>query len=135
MSRTTRTIWPITAVLVLAAIGTASAECAWVLWYEERGWISAGLPLSPSEAFETESRCEARIAKRVADTQRFVADLNHGAGSAQRFRQTIVGGGATVTITTTDAGDGSAWKIDMRCLPDTVDPRGLSARRQDETNK
>jgi len=129
MSRTTRTIWPITAVLVLAAIGTASAECAWVLWYEERGWVSAGLPLSPSEAFETESRCEARIAKRVADTQRFVADLNHGAGSAQRFRQTIVGGGATVTITTTDAGDGSAWKIDMRCLPDTVDPRGLSARR------
>jgi len=135
MSRTTRTIWPITAVLVLAAIGTASAECAWVLWYEERGWVSAGLPLSPSEAFETESRCEARIAKRVADTQRFVADLNHGAGSAQRFRQTIVGGGATVTITTTDAGDGSAWKIDMRCLPDTVDPRELSARRQDETNK
>ena len=129
MSRTTRTIWPITAVLVLAAIGTASAECAWVLWYEERGWVSAGLPLSPSEAFETESRCEARIAKRVADTQRFVADLNHGAGSAHRFRQTIVGGGATVTITTTDAGDGSAWKIDMRCLPDTVDPRGLSARR------
>jgi hypothetical protein len=135
MTRITRTTWPLTAVLLLAAIGTSSAECAWVLWYEERGWISAGLPLSPSEAFETESRCEARIAKRVADTQRFVPDLNHGAGSTQRFQQTIAGGGATVTITTTDAGDGSVWKIDMRCLPDTVDPRGLSARRPDETNK
>jgi hypothetical protein len=135
MRRTTRTTWPIAAVLVLAAVGMASAECAWVLWYEERGWISAGLPLSPSEAFESESRCEARLAKRVAETQRFVADLNHGAGSTQRFQQTVARGGATVTITTTDAGDGSVWKIDMRCLPDTVDPRALSTRRQDETKQ
>jgi hypothetical protein len=113
MRRTAPTTWPITRNAL-----------------EQRG-----LPLSPSEAFETQSRCEARIAKRVDDTQRFVADLNHGAGSTQRFHQTLAEGGATGTITTTDAGDDSVWKIDMRCLPDSVDPRGLSARPKDETNK
>ena len=128
MRRTARRSWPLAAVLVFVAIGTAAAECAWVLWYEEHGWVSAGLLPSPSEAFATQSDCEARMRRRVTDAQKFVSDMNDGAGAARSFQQAISGDGAAVTITTTDARDGGTWTIQMRCLPDTIDPRNAKGQ-------
>ena len=48
-------------LLLLASVGTAAAECAWVLWVNE--WFDASLDRAPSDvqAFATRSDCLAAM--------------------------------------------------------------------------
>jgi hypothetical protein len=85
-------------VLLLASVGTASAECAWVLW----GWTTdpqliRGVPTQelyyPVSAHQTKDQCE-----RQATSSRAAPEAKAG----PRFQ--------------------------YNCLPDTIDPRGPKAK-------
>jgi hypothetical protein len=64
------------ALLLLASVGTASAECAWVLWIEWASLDRADVPahlasgLIPLEASTTKAECErARAARHKQQTR------------------------------------------------------------------
>jgi hypothetical protein len=85
-------------LLLLASVGTASAECAWVLWEQTSQttwWGSQRVQWTSLGAVATIAECEQEQArhKRMNDTLSKVETK-----PAQYF----------------------SW----RCLPDTVDPRG-----------
>ena len=87
-------------VLILAAVLTlapmqAWAECAWVLWIG-----SSKIKTEPIEAFESKAVCEASVAARI---------------KAMNPREVI--GPLVIPESGNDA-----WLV--RCLPDTIDPRG-----------
>jgi hypothetical protein len=51
--------------------------------------------------------------------------MNHGAGGTVPSFEQAISGDSAVVITTTDARDGATWTIQMRGLPDTIDPRNF----------
>ena len=89
-------------MLVLTSVGTASAECAWVLWFEG----TKDGDFSSQDAFDRRASCI-----RVLDQTQQAAQGR--AQEAIRMTETvlILKGGVT-----------------LRCLPDTVDPRGPKGR-------
>jgi hypothetical protein len=97
-------------LLLLTSVATASAECAWVLWAGEL--YDAGLGhSSPIQAVATRPDCLAAM-ERAAQTYKETMgpDAWIGRDSIRDPWALVVGGeGHTVTL---------------RCLPDTVDPRG-----------
>jgi hypothetical protein len=108
-------------VLLLASVGTASAECAWVLWNEfPTAFRQSGMQpielVNVVDAFTTKSACdEAAVfhAKRQEAETR--ADTSH----------TKVTRKGTWVFWESDIAVGS---YRYRCLPDTVDPRGPKGR-------
>jgi hypothetical protein len=107
----------VVALLLLASVGTASTECAWVLWSESdtafrQPGVLGGGTVSIVEAFETKSACDGAAARqaaaREADTR---ADGNYSTVSR---RGTWVFWESAIAL----------GSYRYRCLPDTVDPRG-----------
>jgi hypothetical protein len=118
MMQLARRAW-LVVVLLLASIGTASAECAWVLWWEHGNlrkmeWIV-------EYATSTESACRVRaqqryeaakaghetwkqFGSRAADDRVYYDDENLSVGTAAK--------------------DGSRIHDEFHCFPDTIDPRG-----------
>jgi hypothetical protein len=95
--------------VVIASVGTASAECAWVLWEE---WSSARGSWEPLHrivaARSTEDACRTLVVQ------------------AAKGRAAQLGDNATLrdnssVISLLDEKPHMRW--DYRCLPDTVDPR------------
>ena len=84
-------------LLLLASVGTASAECAWALWtYDGKTW-------QVKAPFETYKDCEADINGHREEWTR--ADAK-----PERLHW-----------------DKKAWRmqgVDYPCWPDTIDPRG-----------
>jgi hypothetical protein len=104
------------AVLMLLPLGgTASAEGAWVLWATE--WYDASLDRAPSvvQAFATQPDCLVAM-ERAARTFRQTMG-----GDAQVGRDPARDPGALVVF-------GKGHSVTLRCLPDTVDPRGPNRR-------
>ena len=92
---------------------TAHAECAWVLWILE--WYDASLDREWSviQTLATQSDCLAateRAAQTFKERMRGEVAVGRDAPSGSLF---VAGKGHSVTI---------------RCLPDTVDPRGPKAK-------
>jgi hypothetical protein len=83
-------------VLLLASVGAAAAECAWVLWstaYKMQGDKPVSETVDPSRAFTSKEDCERAVDRRdVREDQRRKAD--------------------------------PSTKLFFTCLPDTIDPRG-----------
>src|SRR5215471_94078 len=54
------------AFCLLTSTVTAHAECAWVLWTEERRADGAPIKLSATDAFDTREQCRTRLAHTTA---------------------------------------------------------------------
>jgi hypothetical protein len=99
------------AFYLLASAATAYAECAWVLWSIE--WYDAGLdrPWSLIQTAATRPDCLAAMER-----------------TAQTFKETMRGDVGVGRDTTRDPWAlfvvGKGHSVTLRCLPDTVDPRG-----------
>ena len=97
-------------VCLLAAVASASAECAWVLWTAEvrllpNDRIAINADWSPVSAFGDGRACS------IGMTQRFGKQaLSSVEGEFRSLRD-----GTTLT---------PDRKLALKCLPDTVDPRG-----------
>jgi len=104
------------ALLLLASVGTASAECAWVLWAQQTFLYGGEGKIDPwllIEAAATQPSCKdmlARTIQRVAKPK---------AGVKVEVTDNVV------TKTTSDAqGNSATFVYRYACLPDTIDPRG-----------
>jgi hypothetical protein len=106
-------------VLLLASVGTASAECAWVLWEQ----VSSVSSVGERGSFETEYRIvEARGTEGAC--RALVSQAAKGRAAQWGDRATLSNENSSVSV----AGEKTAVSWDYRCLPDTVDPRGPKGR-------
>ena len=87
---------------VLAWATTAGAECAWVLWADH---ITPRDEHSIIAAYGTETLCKSSLPRVAADM------------AEARGLKVVVNAQSHVIM-----GEGSLFSL--RCLPDTVDPRG-----------
>src|SRR5436190_678877 len=116
-----RTTSLLVAFYLLTAVATVYAECAWVLWSEERQAApnpKGGLELTEhswtlSDAFTSLSDCKAATKRRISD---FVSTL--------RKTQPGITVSSDESGATVHGGKGRFITNDFKCLPDTVDPRG-----------
>jgi hypothetical protein len=101
--------------LLLASAATAYADSAWVLWVNE--WFDASLDRAPSDvqAFATRPDCLAAMEQTA---QTFKGSMGSEAGIG---RDTRSGSGSLYVI-------GKGHSVTIRCLPDTVDPRGVKGK-------
>jgi hypothetical protein len=90
---------------LLTSVGTASAECAWVLWVEQpSGSNQWSLSTNMKFVFDTSKECEQSAAVALD----------------ARIREV--------------EGQEKAWRLGLdapkffQCLPDAIDPRGPKAR-------
>ncbi|SRR6266568_9406837 len=107
---TSRRSFIVLVALGLLAVATSvSAECSWVLWTTEveslpNGFISVDRRWTPSHAYSDERACSIALAQ---------------------FGRSIPG---TDNVAFKMLSDGTPYNLDkklaLKCLPDTVDPRG-----------
>ena len=109
MASITRT-FPMALLVVLVFVGSASAECAWVLWVH-----SIDRQLLKPESYHVERAHPTRPAC-VEEIPTFAALL-------KKEGYTIRAAGGPEAI-----GETRAERIRYFCLPDTVDPRGPKGR-------
>jgi len=110
------------ALSLLTSAAAASAECAWVFWEE-----STGPPLHESSmravsAWNTRGACEQALTKQLgSDSDLYSKNTNtevmidHQAGQPRLWARTK--GHPELLMVTTYV-----------CLPDTVDPRGVTGK-------
>jgi hypothetical protein len=102
-------------VLLLASVGTASAECAWLLWRQDHESFSGEarkswtIPLS----YPDRAACVAAIAGTVKTWEEVRS-------SNQEVRPASTGTSAEFITRSKN----SFVKYALHCFPDTIDPRG-----------
>jgi hypothetical protein len=105
-------------MLLLASVGTASAECAWVMWNRTAPSLQApGEPFDPQSTYPTEAACQGALQREAAAIV-----------AIERLEpQHTVSKGPTHVLV---QGEGmrSVRVHIWRCLPDTIDPRGPKAK-------
>jgi len=107
----------IAALSLLASTATASAECAWVLWQETHtDPIAPGRAQDPVVLIRGESRWEIHGTHATKDQCLTSAESKWP--DVRRQRGPVGRDGKVVALTMTD----------LKCLPDTVDPRGPKAK-------
>jgi hypothetical protein len=105
-------------ILFLLALATsASAECSWVLWFQETFYgpnlVNEASPWLLIKATPTYALCEKTQVERIKNASK----------PAQGAEITV--SGAFVFKGMRDAdGRSLSWVSRFECLPDTVDPRG-----------
>ena len=100
----------------LVCVRAAAADCAWVLWMEER--LAATPPASSWRVLQgatTYDSCQAALYARVRD------DDTDRVTRGDRML-TEVAGGVVAKLRGAD-GTGASQVLRYLCLPDTVDPR------------
>src|SRR2546426_5679263 len=105
------------AFLLLASVGTASAECAWVFWQEGTGPPTYESSTWTVSAWETKQACEQALAKKVR------SDSDPRGRKGEIMIDTMAGKPRVMwQVTTKDGVLTTAYTY--ICLPDSVDPRG-----------
>lgn len=115
-------------LLLLASVGTASAECAWVLWIES-SWSTPEDPGGRGSwdingAYPTFASCESGRAGKtaqLADSRRGIMRQRTGSGVEN---EKVEASSNVVSHSFTTAKGFFSFSDRLLCLPDTVDPRG-----------
>src|SRR5439155_9530515 len=109
-----RALLPTLAILLLFA-SSAAAECAWVLWEEDKT-IAQGQKSSVD-------KCRVLFAQKTQEScEGLLTEVLKGFVTAHREEGQRIESGDRFYTGTTAAGDRRI--IAYHCLPDTVDPRG-----------
>src|SRR3989442_1147625 len=104
----------VVALLMLASVATASAECAWVLWVGESYDAGIGHPWSLLHAATAQADCLDAMGRAVEGyKEKMGSKAQIGRDARDPWAVMIFGEGHSVTL---------------RCLPDTIDPRGPKAK-------
>src|SRR5690242_10548559 len=112
-------------LLQLVSVGTASAECAWVLWQRETFTTFSQTPVDVSvrekswelvRALPTYEACEATQAKTIKNIST--------AWKKPGIAVDVVGPVISIQTHDTNGNIGTAERQEFKCLPDTIDPRG-----------
>jgi hypothetical protein len=108
---------PVLALLALLALApAASADCAWVLWMEER--FAATPPESSWRVLQgatTYDSCQAALYARVRDD-----DTDRATRGDHMLTEVY---GPVIAKLRGPDGNGASQVLRYLCLPDTVDPR------------
>jgi hypothetical protein len=117
-------------LLSLASVGTASAECAWVLWEQStfiRGPEEKDKPVlteyapKPLGGFAADTAC-LEAARKKAEEEAEIGRVS-GGGTARTFA--ITTGGWRYAM---QYNHGAVMKSDYVCFPSTLDARGPKGR-------
>lgn len=107
---------------LLAFASSASAACAWVLWYESSGWTTSTAPYQTWNlvgASATVASCESELAAKIKALTRSMKRE-----PAEGRTDTFEVKGNTISSTFAWAnGPSGGESLRYVCLPDTVDPR------------
>jgi hypothetical protein len=108
---------------------TASAGCAWVLWFESSDWASglqsSGTNWGVVSASSTEMACRREAEGKIkAVFGRWSKDRMEG----RKDSVTTEGNYVTHQWEWPDKGTAGGHSIRYLCLPDTVDPRGPKSK-------
>jgi hypothetical protein len=119
------TIAVLVSTIVLASSSPASGTCAWVLWSEISYQISKTSPghaIAALAAYPTYEQCDKVRVAKAADRLRDSKLEQPGPNVARITAEERDG----VVTKTTDLKDGgfTYWQYVLKCLPDTIDPRG-----------
>jgi hypothetical protein len=90
-------------VLLLVAVGSADAECAWVLWVQD----FPGVGWRPTGGFPVATDCLRSLLESVANA--YPEPRYHGARASDSMLAIF---------------EGTDLRRLIQCLPDTIDPRG-----------
>jgi hypothetical protein len=117
-----RRVSAITALCVLTSAATASAECAWVLWYrvtEYRDGEATEAPFDAGEAHPTLAACQGVLQDRLTEWALVEAtNPDHKTTTRPTF----------VLVQDKNSLSRRRESHAYRCLPDTVDPRGVKGK-------
>ncbi len=94
-------------LLLVVGTGTASAECAWVLWNGLKGGDGA-MRWQRFDAFDARTGCVRAIDRRAAQLGLSPGNFYNGLGF--RMSETVL--------------DEDVFRATWQCLPSDVDPRG-----------
>jgi len=105
------------ALLLLASLGTASAECAWLLWLTREGFDPSGRSLVEAPHLYASYVAPNDCVKELDQLERMlrVDNANRVTRLASTSLDLIV-----LDPQTLNTKRGQSW----RCSPDTIDPRG-----------
>jgi hypothetical protein len=121
MMRRGRRVSLLVALSLLTSTATAHAECAWVLWYrvtEYRDGEATEAPFDAGEAHPTLTACQGVLQDRLTEWALVEAtNPDHKTMTRPTF------------VLVQDKISLKAKRIHAyRCLPDTVDPRGVKGK-------
>ena len=136
MMQLARRVSLVVVLLLLASVGTACAECAWLL-LEGQVRKKTALPLADAEsfvfkrhaAFPNFEECSSYGKAQAENAARLVTAMSEGKRSAKASGSGGVWEVEEVFTTSSGAKvDLGSVSRSFRCFPDTVDPRGPKAR-------